>query len=164
MPEAELIPGEEWRPVAGFGSRYTISNMGRIIGVKGLMRPATDNHGYRIICLHHNRAQTMKKMHALVAEAFIGSRPEKADINHKNGVKSDNRAVNLEYISRSENLLHAIAGGKMKTLHPRTNVFRSEQVIAIRASAESCATLAARYGVHHNTIRKIRRRTRWTRV
>lgn len=47
------------------------------------------------------------KVHALVAAAFIGERPEGLDVNHKDGDKTNNRACNLEYVTRSENVLHS---------------------------------------------------------
>ena len=46
-----------------------------------------------------------------VAHAFIGVRPEGMQINHKNGIKTDNRVENLEYISPSDNLKHAVKMG-----------------------------------------------------
>ena len=48
-----------------------------------------------------------ESVHRLVAMAFNGPIPAKLEVNHKNGVKHDNRPENLEYVTHRENMLHA---------------------------------------------------------
>ena len=70
------------------------------------LRPITDKDGYLIVCLHDNNIQTNKKIHKLVAEAFIPNPEHKPQVNHINGIKTDNRMENLEWATSSENNIH----------------------------------------------------------
>ena len=123
MADIELLEGEEWRPVVGLEGEYEVSNMGRIRSLdrvlidkngrsmryrgklltpRKLGRPkGNTNTSYRYVYAGKRNNQLV---HVLVAEAFIGPRPERHDVMHINGLRDDNRASNLRYGSRSENL------------------------------------------------------------
>lgn len=123
------LPGEEWRAVVGGEGRYMVSSRGRVKSLprvdcrKGgvhvrnagrILKETTDRGGYRLVSMALEGARPRKlKVHVLVARAFLGLRPAGADINHINGKKTDNRAVNLEYVSRGENIAHAYEMGLM---------------------------------------------------
>lgn len=115
---------EEWRPVVGFEKFYEISNLGnlrsidRVVVESGGKRrvhygrvlsiSTTNKHGYYMKCLYGNGFKKGCQIHRLVAEAFIPNPNGKEQVNHKNGVKTDNRADNLEWVSRNENAAHAV--------------------------------------------------------
>ena len=65
-----------------------------------------DKDGYSTVWLYGNGAK-LKKVHRLVAETFIPNPDNKPQINHKNGIKSDNFVSNLEWVSAKENLQHS---------------------------------------------------------
>jgi hypothetical protein len=74
-----------------------------------------------------------KKAHVLIAEAFLGDRPESFDINHKNGIKTDNRVPNIEYLTRAENVRHAIyVLGRGPVPDPMTPERQKKRIRAMR--------------------------------
>lgn len=101
---------EKWLKVKGYEERYEISDTGRIrrLSDGGLMRPAINQNGYQHVVLSKNGKTKDFRVHRLVATHFIENKAGKRDVNHKNGIKTDNRAANLEWLTHSENELHKI--------------------------------------------------------
>ena len=101
---------EKWLKVKGYEERYEISDMGRIrrLSDGGLMRPAINQNGYQHVVLSKNGKTKDFRVHRLVATHFIENKAGKRDVNHNNGIKTDNRAANLEWLTHSENELHKI--------------------------------------------------------
>jgi len=110
---------EHWMPTADCG--YKVSNMGRVLSltrfvpcgpppgkrkVGGVLLSAFINkgNGYLQVVLS-DRKQT--SVHRLVAVAFCKGYADGMVVNHKNGVKTDNRASNLEWVTQSENHIHS---------------------------------------------------------
>ena len=119
-----MSENELWAPVPE--SSYEVSSLGRVrrVGAQKCLVPYRDGKkGYVAVSLHGKQ----RKIHQLVALAFLGARPDGCVPNHKNGIKNDNRASNLEWVTQSENCLHAFRElgrissgghlGKMGSLH-----------------------------------------------
>lgn len=87
---------------------------GRIYSNKSnkFLKFSYDNQGYARVGLYigNYKAKTIK-VHRLIAESFIPNLENKIDVNHINGIKTDNRVENLEWCTRSENLKHAFDNG-----------------------------------------------------
>lgn len=106
---------EIWRSVAGYAGLYEVSNIGRVRrlfknGNVKLRKPRL-LHGYVSIQLA-NRGAKHVLVHRLVAAAFIPNPDGKKDVNHLNFDKADNRVENLEWATRSENMIHAVKAGR----------------------------------------------------
>lgn len=71
------------------------------------MKLRIDKDGYCIIMLSIDKKCKIKKVHRLVATAFIPNPENKKFVNHKKGIKSDNRVSELEWVTQSENEKHA---------------------------------------------------------
>lgn len=75
------------------------------------LKPATDKNGYLRITLTNNGKRKSYHVHRLVARAFLDNYDNKLQVNHKNGIKDDNRIENLEMVTLQENIKHSIETG-----------------------------------------------------
>ena len=108
---------EVWRDVKGYEGLYQVSNMGRVksLGRKDrfgrvikerILEPAVTHNGYLRVGLHVDGKRKMLRVHRLVCEAFHENPDNKSEVNHVNEDKTDNRACNLEWSTRTENCNH----------------------------------------------------------
>lgn len=98
--------------------------------------------------------------HRVVWMAANGPIPDGLEINHRNGIKTDNRLANLELVTRSENMRHACALGLKSNAgerHPTAKLTWAavREIRSRHASGVAKADLARRFGVHRRTINDI---------
>jgi len=99
---------EEWRPVVGYEGFYEVSDWGRVRSLPRILASQFNGEQYGRVRLFDDKGGKRRSIHSLVAEAFIGPRPSSLhEINHKNGKPADNRANNLEYMTKLENMRHS---------------------------------------------------------
>ena len=105
---------EPWKDIEGFEG-YQVSMKGRIRSLKGkepkILKFGSGTGGYLKVDLRKDNKTYTKRVHKLVAETFIPNPEGKTEVNHINGDKTDNRYFNLEWVSRSENIKHAVNTG-----------------------------------------------------
>lgn len=102
---------EQWKAIKGYEGYYEVSNLGRVRSLgNGLTHNKSmtylrggNQDGYLIVILWKNGHGTNKRVHRLVAEAFIPNPDNLPQINHKNEDKADNRVENLEWCSAKYN-------------------------------------------------------------
>ena len=98
--------------------QYFVSNSGEVVSVFGKewkqLSSPPNTRGYPSVMLYNSTAVKRFNVHKLVAEAFIGPAPLGFVVNHVNGVKTDNRADNLEYVTYADNTKHAWETGLAK--------------------------------------------------
>lgn len=98
---------EEWKVIEGF--EYSVSNEGRVRNDKtgSYIKPRLNKFGYlRVNLRDSNKKQKGFTLHRLIAIAFIDNPLNKPQINHINGIKTDNSINNLEWCTSKENQLH----------------------------------------------------------
>jgi len=117
---------EIWKDIAGYEGLYQVSNHGNIRSHKRrpntLLKQSPTNCGYMKVELYKNANGKMYYVHRLVAQAFLPNPQGKSEINHIDGIKTNNNVSNLEWASRSENQLHAINQG-LREPSPMTGRF-----------------------------------------
>ena len=137
---------EKWKTIRGYSGRYEVSSYGRVKSLPRIkirtskcgnsyasnnagmiLKKILINSGYEQVTLHKEGDSERILVHRLVGESFIKNPQNKPQINHKDGNKKNNSLSNLEWVTASENGLHAYRElgripsqlGKFSYKHPR---------------------------------------------
>lgn len=107
---------EIWKDIEGYEGLYQISNLGRVKSFKRysegkILKARKVTKGYLQVTLLKNGKGKNKKVHRLVAQAFIMNPNNCPQVNHINGNKTDNTVQNLEWVTNKENVQHAWNNG-----------------------------------------------------
>lgn len=179
---------EIWKEVKGYEGLYEVSNLGRVKSLSRLQKhrtgttfmknerivkitPAIPQKKSTFSCYHQVRLekddhQVQRFVHRLIASAFIDNPLHKPEVNHKNGIKTDNRIENLEWVTRSENVKHSFAIGLQSNKgvkHPLHKLTENE-VLEIRqryANGESSWQIYKSMDMSYTNIKDIIAKRTW---
>jgi hypothetical protein len=102
------------------GTNYCIDIDGTLVNLKNgrIKKWTKDNNGYMRSTIWLNGKSITISQHRVLAQCFIENIYFKTQVNHKNGLKHDNRIENLEWVTPSENTIHSFANGLQKPSKP----------------------------------------------
>lgn len=174
---------EIWKDVIGYEGLYQVSNLGRVKGLKReskhykggvrvynerFLNPCLHKDGYLKVGLIKDGINKQHSVHRLVCSSFIENIYNKPQVNHKNGVKTDNRLENLEWSTSSENHKHAYKIGLRHQNGEKNHrsALTNSQVFEIKYNHKNLSNkeVSMIYNISTNQVSRIRRGDRWSHV
>lgn len=170
-----------WKKVVEFENYYEVSSCGKIRSLDRIdrfgrfyqgreLRQKTTRFGYNEVTFSINGVSKSVKTHRIVAEAFIQNNDNKQQVNHINGIKTDNSLNNLEWVTPMENINHGIKTGLINNngeLNPASKM-KIKDVLNIRkkylSGKYSQRLLAKEYNVSQKSIFNIVNSKKWVKA
>lgn len=161
--------------------RYVAQADGHIVntnyrnsGKPRLVAEVTGSHGYLQCHLSDGEYRTSVSVHRVICLALLGSPPPGSihEVNHINGVKSDNRISNLEWLTVSDNCKHALSTG-LRDIAPHIRMGGAEsaasrltdadvfEIFRLASEGMSSSKIAVFFGVSRSNISMILRGDTW---
>lgn len=114
---------KRWKQIQMFPKQYMVCDDGSVYSIrsKKIIKPNHDKHGYLYYVLCVGSVRKTVKAHRLVASAFIPNPDEKPTVNHRNGIRDDNRAENLEWATNKEQMSDPLTKVHLDAAHNKTN-------------------------------------------
>ena len=170
----ESMYGEIWKDIFGYEGYYQISNFGRVKSFSykknRILVCSISRTGYIKYKLSKNGILKYFSCHRLVALSFIINEENKPQINHKNGIKTDNSVDNLEWCTASQNTLHSFKTGLNIPTKGEKNGYSKLKDCDIPIIKKLCndgnkyEDIAKIYGVHKMQISRINRGKTWKHI
>lgn len=163
---------ENWKDVVGYEGLYRVSDKGRIWSCKRriCLSQQTTPDGYKLVILYNRVSRKGYGVHRLVAKAFIEGGSDGLQVNHKDGVKENNCADNLEWCTPAENIRHAVRKGLFRirrgSCHHRS-IYKEEDIgRAYRMLKEGFPekTVTKETGIPRTTLTAVKSKRMWNSV
>ena len=136
---------------------YKVYSDGSVLGLRGkFIKPSLSNKGYYRVGIYGKKVS----IHRLLMSLFVGE--SDLDVNHINGIKTDNRLENLEYVSRKENIKHAWNNGLAKPRYGKnmwTTKISDDIINQINSSDDTNKNLAETFNISRESVRRIKNNT-----
>lgn len=157
---------EIWKDIPGYEGLYQASNLGNILIVKRNNKKSLrkDKDGYFIVDLSKNNISKTFRAHRLILLTFLGE--SNLTVNHKNGIKTDNRFDNLEYLSNIQNLKHARKTGLTvdygeNSVNSKLSNTQVKNIIKLLKQGYKQKVIADSYNVSQSLVSAINKNKRW---
>ena len=173
---------EIWKDIPGFEGHYQVSNLGKVRArkyimingcleiVPGKILSQTKSRGYPYTGVQLNNKRRSFSVHRLVAICFIPNPKSLPEVNHIDGIKTNNKITNLEWVTSSENKKHAFRLGLMKPTRGELcgkHKITEKQVREIRQMRKEGflhKDIAKHFCLGQSTVTHILLGTRWAHV
>lgn len=171
---------ENWLPVVGFEGAYEVSDQGRVrsldrlvpYGDKGRLRKRKGQllTPQRNVKSGHLQVRLgerfpLSPIHHLVLNAFVGLCPEGQECRHLDDDPTNNRLINLQWGTRSENIFDGIRNGKRMIDERYCNArLTAEQARRVKYGDERSRDLVSDLSISETTVRDIRRGRKWRHI
>lgn len=156
---------EIWKDVVGYEGFYKVSSKGKIISVarykknhsklqsveeKEISQYLNPKNGYVYVYLCKNGEYKNKRLHRVVAEAFLPNKEGYKQINHKDGVRSNNSVDNLEWCNASYNVIDR---------YKRNGCYeKDKKIISLYTIHKNCAVVAKIVGMSNQGVQGVLKR------
>lgn len=175
---------EKWKKIKGYEKLYEISSFGRVKSLPRvsllpnggkryypviIRKNGKNIWGYENVDLYKNGVGKMITIHRLVAIAFIPNPDNNPQVNHKDGVKTNNNVNNLEWVTRSENQLHAFKTFRKKLYGEDSSNNKLKEVEVLKVyemlkDGKSQEEIANIFNVGQSLISLIANGKRWSHI
>jgi hypothetical protein len=160
------IPEHKGYEVSNLGQvRSYFNNSGIIVANYKILKQIVTEKNYRRVLLRKNKKKRIWFVHRVVMLAFVGKIPNKMEVNHINGIKSDNRLENLEYVTRSQNEIHKYRVLKKPTIKwEKSNFAKLTREQAFKIKYEETGfqyNIAKKYGISKGMVCLIKNNKAW---
>lgn len=155
---------QKWRPIEELGIEVSDSGNVRNATTGKWIRPHMTGHGYLRVGIKHHTFY----VHRLVMEAFHAPCPQGMEVGHINNVPTDNRLENLQYVTSSQNKLHAVKSGTWPIGRRRWNAVLSEETVReirrLRDLGWSIGQIAGKLNANFTTVYHVLKGHNWKHV
>lgn len=156
------------KDIPGFPN-YRITEDGEVFSrfTNRYIKQKTDIHGYKSVALYVDKKRIDVGVHRLVMWTYVGVQGDGIEVRHKNGIRNDNRLLNLEYGTRSENAIDRVIHGNNYQSKGERNgkskltLSEVEQIKRRLATGDKPVDIARDYNVVKGTIYHIKNQTHW---
>ena len=160
------------KDIPGYEGRYVVTDEGTILNSKGKeIYWRFDKDGYKLVLLSNSGIKKSYYIHRLVCMAFLDNPDNKPQVNHKNGIRSDNRLENLEWCTISENVSDGFKRGRKPTIiqgeQAINHKLKGRDIPAIRqmiSDGHKIQEISNQFNVSYSTIYSIKSGKNWKHI